>query len=229
VGVQALGVVAGGVRCRSDTGEIVVAADLVIVALPPEPDLSWTQVGDVPLALDEDGLLAVDAETGQTSLERIYACGDLIPGDRSLTGALASGMRVAWGVDRMLRGAEVADRRGPPPRRREWPAPRGLRPPTDTERPPREYPPELDVEERLQSWAEVTGTLTESQARAEAAACAMCGQCGSCRACLDLFGCPAFYLEGGLVHIDPDLCRGCGVCADFCPNRAIRPRVEDAP
>ena len=39
--------------------------------------------------------------------------------------------------------------------------------------------------------------------------------------CLDLFGCPAFLLDGDLVEIDPDLCVGCDVCAQFCPNGAL--------
>jgi TPP-dependent indolepyruvate ferredoxin oxidoreductase alpha subunit len=78
------------------------------------------------------------------------------------------------------------------------------------------------VKQRSGRFEEVIGTLTEAQAHAEAARCAACGLCGNCRACLDLFGCPAFYLEEGRLQIDPKLCNGCGVCAAFCPNSAIR-------
>jgi indolepyruvate ferredoxin oxidoreductase alpha subunit len=51
----------------------------------------------------------------------------------------------------------------------------------------------------------------------------ICGLCGNCSACLDLFGCPAFYVSGGVIDIDPALCVACGVCAQFCPNDAIYP------
>ena len=60
-------------------------------------------------------------------------------------------------------------------------------------------------------------------ARAEAARCMICGLCGNCRSCLDLFGCPAFFMSGPAIEIDPNLCVSCGVCAEFCPNEAIYP------
>ena len=70
---------------------------------------------------------------------------------------------------------------------------------------------------------EVIGTLTEVDARAEAARCMICGTCGNCSACIDTFGCPAFVMRDGHVEIDPEACTGCGVCEQFCPNGAIRP------
>jgi len=83
--------------------------------------------------------------------------------------------------------------------------------------------PELDAIARTAGFAEVVGRLDEASARREAERCAACGLCGNCSACIDLFGCPAFFLEGGEIRIDPTLCNGCGVCAAFCPNGAIRP------
>jgi len=70
-------------------------------------------------------------------------------------------------------------------------------------------------------FSENTATLTEHQARAEASRCSICGLCANCRACLDLFGCPAFYINEGQIAIDAEQCTGCGVCAVFCPNGAI--------
>jgi Pyruvate/2-oxoacid:ferredoxin oxidoreductase delta subunit len=143
---------------------------------------------------------------------------------------MAAGKRAAWGIDILLRGREVASRRQPPPLSRR-PAVSDL--PKDPslariDRDPRQHPEELPSAERT-SFAENVASLTEEAARAEAARCAICGQCGNCRACLDLFGCPAFFLEDGLVEIDSALCNGCGICAAFCPNGAIVPLEEVAP
>ena len=41
--------------------------------------------------------------------------------------------------------------------------------------------------------------------------------------CINEIACPSFYLENGRVHIDPDTCVGCAVCAQICPENAITP------
>ena len=51
--------------------------------------------------------------------------------------------------------------------------------------------------------------------------------CKHHRNCLEELGCPAFYLEQDRVRIDPDLCSGCAVCAQICPENAIRPLKRD--
>jgi len=163
----------------------------------------------------------VDPETAQSSHPRIFAGGDLVAGPRTVTDAMAWGRWAAWGIDGRLRGREAADRRPPPPRPGTWPAPSGLR--SRAEVGQRERPAELPSEQRTSGFEEVVGSLSEARARIEAARCSVCGQCGNCRACIDLFGCPAFYLEDDLIYINPALCNGCGVCAEFCPNRAIVP------
>ena len=49
-------------------------------------------------------------------------------------------------------------------------------------------------------------------------------RCTGCKKCLRL-GCPALYLAGDRVHRDKDLCRGCSVCEQVCPQG--RGAVED--
>ncbi len=47
--------------------------------------------------------------------------------------------------------------------------------------------------------------------------------CKNHRDCINDLACFAFYLQDGRVKIDPDLCAGCSVCAQICPEKAIRP------
>lgn len=42
--------------------------------------------------------------------------------------------------------------------------------------------------------------------------------------CLTEYACPAFYVEDDTVNINPELCIGCAVCAQICPEHAIRPQ-----
>jgi len=199
-------------------------ADLVIAAVGQRP-----RSGFLALEQKSDGCLQVNAETLQTSDPRIFAGGDLVPGERTVTGAISTGQRAAWGIDRELRGRETADLRSPPPPPNAWPpaATRGRAFTTiDTSR--RQQPGELPVDARGAGFAETVDGLTEAQARAEGGRCAACGQCGNCRICIDLFGCPAFHFEGERIVIDPKLCTGCGICVEFCPNGAIH-AVERTP
>ncbi len=46
-------------------------------------------------------------------------------------------------------------------------------------------------------------------------------KCKNHRDCINKFACPAFYVEGGEVFIDENLCIGCAVCAQVCPEKAI--------
>jgi indolepyruvate ferredoxin oxidoreductase alpha subunit len=52
-------------------------------------------------------------------------------------------------------------------------------------------------------------------------------RCRNHRHCIGELGCPAFYVEGARVQIDPAICTGCGVCAQICPERAILPLKKD--
>jgi len=51
-------------------------------------------------------------------------------------------------------------------------------------------------------------------------------KCANHRTCLSELACPAFYLWKERVHIDPDLCTGCALCAQICPENAILPVKE---
>ncbi|PIE71046.1 MAG: indolepyruvate ferredoxin oxidoreductase subunit alpha [Deltaproteobacteria bacterium] len=48
-------------------------------------------------------------------------------------------------------------------------------------------------------------------------------KCKNHRDCINELACPAFYVENGRVQINPDLCVGCSICAQICPEHAISP------
>ena len=48
-------------------------------------------------------------------------------------------------------------------------------------------------------------------------------RCRNHRDCIMLLACPAMYLEGERVEINKSLCIGCSVCAQVCPEGAIKP------
>ena len=51
-------------------------------------------------------------------------------------------------------------------------------------------------------------------------------KCKDHRDCINQLACPAFYIWDERVKIDPDMCTGCAVCAQICPENAILPIKE---
>ena len=49
--------------------------------------------------------------------------------------------------------------------------------------------------------------------------------CINCTTCIDDLSCPAIYTENDLIRIDPKLCRGCSVCIQLCPEKAIKVKI----
>jgi indolepyruvate ferredoxin oxidoreductase alpha subunit len=52
-------------------------------------------------------------------------------------------------------------------------------------------------------------------------------KCKDHKNCLMELACPAFYVWNDRVKIDPNMCTGCAVCAQVCPENAILPEKKE--
>ena len=94
----------------------------------------------------------------------------------------------------------------------------------------RRQQPESPAPERVASFGEVVGGLSEAEARYEAARCLSCGNCFECDGCLG--ACPEDAViklgPGNRYRFDYDRCTGCGTCYEQCPVHAIEMVPEDS-
>jgi 2-oxoacid:acceptor oxidoreductase delta subunit (pyruvate/2-ketoisovalerate family) len=203
------------------TGEFeTLEADSLVLALGQEADL--TVLAGVPGVEFADGVVQVgpDLMTGHPG---IFAGGDMVPAERTVTVAIGHGKKAARAVDAWLCGDEKpASRRHPVAEftsLNTWyytDAPATMR-------------PTLDAARRITTFDEVTGGLTETTALYEARRCMSCGNCFGCDNCYGV--CPdnaVIKLGDGTYEIDYDYCKGCGICAAECPCGAIQMEPEQA-
>jgi NADPH-dependent glutamate synthase beta subunit-like oxidoreductase len=203
------------------TGELeTLAADSVVLALGQDVDLSLLE--GVPGLQMRDGTVQV-ADNMMTGHAGIFAGGDMVPAERTVTVAVGHGKKAARHIDAWLRGAEYA---APPKhepasfeRLNTWyysDAPKTLR-------------PVLDDVRRQSTFDEVVHGLDESNALYEARRCLSCGNCFECDNCYGV--CP----DNAVIKLGPgkrfqfnfDYCKGCGICAAECPCGAIRMVPEE--
>lgn len=199
------------------TGELEeLDADCLVLALGQDTDLSLLR--RVPGVEVRDGVVSVDARM-MTGAPGIFAGGDMVPAERTVTVAIGHGKRAARSIDAWLLGA------APPgeaePRLAQFDA---LNPWYYSDA-PRTMRPELDAVRRRSTFEEVVGGLTADNALFEARRCLSCGSCFGCDNCYGV--CPdnaVIKLEPGgsyRYEIDLDYCKGCGLCAQECPCGAI--------
>jgi 2-oxoacid:acceptor oxidoreductase delta subunit (pyruvate/2-ketoisovalerate family) len=196
------------------TGEFEeLAADCLVLALGQDADLAV--LDGVPGVTFSGGAVDVgpDLMTGHPG---IFAGGDIVPAERTVTVAIGHGKKAARAIDAWLRGTA----RDAPPRHElagygrlnTWyysDAPHALR-------------PKLAAARRIGTFDEVTGGLDASSALFEARRCMSCGNCFGCDNCYG--SCPdnaIIKLSAGEYVIDYEYCKGCGICAAECPSGSI--------
>ncbi|OGF56338.1 MAG: hypothetical protein A2Z21_05880 [Candidatus Fraserbacteria bacterium RBG_16_55_9] len=191
-----------------------VGIDTALVAIGQRPDSRFLK--DLGLILDHRGWVEVGG-LGMTSVERLFAGGDLVSGPSTVIEAIAAGKRAAGAIDRYLRGetAKAATFHTP----HELKNVERYKPSHVSER---VKTAQRDPSKRVSDFHLVDLGLTEMQVQAEARRCLVCGLCANCNACVDTFACPALLVsETGKIVIDGVLCNECGICAQLCPNDAI--------
>ena len=148
----------------------------------------------------------------------IFAGGDMVPAERTVTVGVGHGKQAARNIDAWLRGGEFVHAARRPSSR----ASRQLNPWYYADA-PKTVAPQLDVVRRQSNFDEVTQGLDETNALFEARRCLSCGNCFGCDNCYGV--CPdnaVFKVdEADGYAFDLDYCKGCGICVTECPCGAI--------
>ena len=197
------------------TGEMeTLEADSLVLALGQDVDLSL--LNGVPGLEIKDGVVQVSRNM-MTGRAGIFAGGDMVPSERTVTVAIGHGKKAARNIDAWLHGATYE------------PAPKHELATFDKLNPwyyddaPKTVQPTLDIIRRQSTFDEVVGGLDETNALFEARRCLSCGNCFECDNCYGV--CP----DNAVIKLGPgkrfqfnfDYCKGCGICVSECPCGAI--------
>lgn len=203
------------------TGEFeTLEADSLILALGQDVDLSL--LDGVPGLEIHDGVVKV-APNMMTGHPGIFAGGDMVPSERTVTVAIGHGKKAARNIDAWLNETVYTA-----PEKRELATFDKLNPWYYTDA-PKTVRPMLDIIRRQSTFDEVQGGLDESNALFEARRCLSCGNCFECDNCYGV--CP----DNAVIKLGPgkkfefnyDYCKGCGVCVEECPCGAIKMVAEE--
>ncbi|MCB1870995.1 MAG: NAD(P)-binding protein [Gammaproteobacteria bacterium] len=197
-----------------------IEGDVLVMALGQDSELGMLR--NLPDIEIKWGVVSVDAGM-MTGHAGVFAGGDMVPSERTVTTAIGHGKKAARNIDAWLRG----DRYQPAAKHQvvthdmlnTWyysDAPRTVR-------------PTLEVIRRQSGFAEVIGDLNEENALFEARRCMSCGNCFECDNCYGI--CP----DNAITKLGPgnrfafkyDYCKGCGMCATECPCGAIEVVPEE--
>lgn len=192
-----------------------LTADTLIMALGQETESSFMRT--LPgVEFEADGSVRV-SETLMTGCPGVFAGGDMVPGERTVTVGVGHGKRVARHIDAWLRRVPITQPAKHPTATFDLLHPWFF---GDTAR---RRQPELEPRARVENFDEVVGGLTHDEVSFEAGRCLSCGNCFECDGCLG--ACPEdSVIKLGVGHryeFDYDTCTGCAICADQCPVHAI--------
>jgi NADPH-dependent glutamate synthase beta subunit-like oxidoreductase len=202
------------------TGEFeTMEADSCVLALGQDVDLSFLSKSDGLKVID--GVVEVGADM-MTGKRGVFAGGDMVPAERTVTVAVGHGKKAARYIDAFLR-----ETRYTPAPKHELAKFEDLNTWYYTDA-PATVQPALDAARRSSTFDEVVGGLDESNALFEARRCLSCGNCFECDNCFGV--CPDnAVIKLGLgkrFRFNYDYCKGCSLCATECPCGAIRMEPE---
>ncbi|PIE22580.1 MAG: hypothetical protein CSA62_11445 [Planctomycetota bacterium] len=181
-----------------------IPANHVLMALGQSADASF-----LPEGWELDGM-----EVRNGELLPVLAAGDLATGEGTVTHAIGSGRRAAGLLLKQL--GESVQVFGRPSRENAVPYTE-----IRTEQFPRIAPSGERIESartRVNHFEEVNHGIEGPD---EAHRCFSCGHCTMCDTCL--IYCPEGIIrrEPGSYEIDYSFCKGCGICVEECPRRAL--------
>ncbi|MET0346052.1 MAG: 4Fe-4S dicluster domain-containing protein, partial [Casimicrobiaceae bacterium] len=198
------------------TGEFeTLEADSLVLALGQDVDLSLLE--GVPGLAIKDGTVVVGPNM-MTGYAGIFAGGDMVPSERTVTVGVGHGKKAARHIDAWLRGTAYV------------PAPKHEMAAFDKlnawyySDAPKTVRPLLDLARRTSTFDEVVHGLDATNALFEARRCLSCGNCFECDNCYGV--CP----DNAVIKLGPgkrfefnlDYCKGCGICVSECPCGAIK-------
>jgi NADPH-dependent glutamate synthase beta subunit-like oxidoreductase len=199
-----------------------LAADTVILALGQDTDTGFLRA--VPgVEFARDGTVQVSPAM-MTGCPGVFAGGDMVPAERTVTVAIGHGKKAARNIDAWLRGVAPDRAAKHPPVAFEdlnlWYFGDAAR----------RQQPEVPAEQRVEDFDEVLGGLAEREAVYEAQRCLSCGNCCECDGCLG--ACPEDAViklgPGHRYEFDYGKCTGCGECYEQCPVHSIEMVSEDS-
>jgi len=202
------------------TGQFeTIEGDSLVLALGQDVDLTFLERVDGLEIVD--GVVKVNAQM-MTGHAGIFAGGDMVPAERTVTVAVGHGKKAARNIDSYLRG-DVYNWNG----KHELAAFDKLNTWYYSDA-PLTVQPLLDAARRESTFDEVVKGLDETNALFEARRCLSCGNCFECDNCYGV--CP----DNAVIKLGPgkrfqfnyDYCKGCGMCAAECPCGAIQMVAE---
>jgi formate dehydrogenase beta subunit len=206
------------------TGQLeTLEANDLILALGQDTDTAFLR--KVPgVEFKDDGTVIVTPQM-MTGYEGLFAGGDMVPSERTVTIGVGHGKKAAHNIDAFLRGESYVK------------APKKdlasfdklhLWYYTGVEQRPQAR---SDMERRRTTFEEVVHGLNDKEAVYESKRCLSCGNCFECDGC---FGaCP----EDAIAKLGPgkryqyiyELCTGCAICFEQCPCHSISMIPEPSP
>jgi len=194
--------------------------DSLIMAVGQDTDTAFLrQIPGIEFNRDDTVIVNNGMMTGA---DGIFAGGDMVPSERSVTIATGHGKKAARHIDAWLHGStyQTADKH--PIVGHEslhlW---------YRTEAPKKKQG-ELAPENRLGGFEEIMQGLTEQEAQFEARRCLSCGNCFECDGCYG--SCPEDAIiklgKGNRYQYNYDRCTGCATCYEQCPCHAIEMVID---
>lgn len=192
-----------------------LAADTVILAVGQETDTGFLHA--IPGMIFDRDVVRVDPDTLMTNVPGIFAGGDMVPSERTVTVGVGHGKKAARCIDKWL-NLDVAPRDPKHPlvhldQMNLWYFG------GHTRRVQAEQAPET----RVSDFGEIVAGLSPKEAEFEARRCLSCGNCFECDGCYG--ACPEDAViklgPGNRYRFDYERCTGCATCYEQCPVHAI--------